>query len=142
MSLVYTPEWHGVIIMILLEFLALEVSIYMNIQQLGHKSHVLAFTDSSITLGWMHKASFDPVNEVCHDTVARWLGLTLASQRALVYYQHIKGTKNIIEDSLSRDFNISDQSLTKKITPLYHLRQRHHSTSNFHLDILSPGYCH
>ena len=25
-------------------------------------SHILAFADSSIILGWMHKASFDPVN--------------------------------------------------------------------------------
>ena len=57
------PEWHGVLTLNLLEFLASAVSIYMTIQQLVHISHVLVFTDSSGALGWMHKASFDPVNE-------------------------------------------------------------------------------
>ena len=55
-------EWHGKLTLNLLEFLASAISIYMTILQLGHGSHILAFTYSSSTLGWMHKASFDLVN--------------------------------------------------------------------------------
>ena len=53
--------WHGKLTLNLLDFLASEVNIYMNILQLGQASRILAFTDSSSVLGWMHKASFDPV---------------------------------------------------------------------------------
>ena len=113
----------------------------MTIQQLVHESRVLAFTNSSSVLGLMHKASFHPVNEGVHDTVARWLFWTLVCNEASIYSQHIKVTENIILNALSRDFNKSDQSLTKFPTQLYHLRQDHHSTSNWHPEILSPGYC-
>ena len=54
--------WHGKLTLNLLEFLASVVTIYMTILQLGQGSHILAFTDSSSALGWMHKAYFDPVN--------------------------------------------------------------------------------
>ena len=139
----YIPsKWNGVLPLSLLELLTSAVSIYMTIQQLGYGSHVPAFTNSSSALGWMHKLSFDPVNKEGHDTVAQWLGWTLVSNNSYLYSQHIKGTKNTIADSLSRDFNISYQSLTKKSNPFYHLRQRHHSTSNCHPEILSPGYFH
>ena len=43
----------------------------------------------------------------------RWMGWKLVSNEASLYYQHIKGTDNIFAESLSRDFNISDQSLKK-----------------------------
>ena len=79
------PEWHGVLTLNLLGFLVSEVFIYMNIQQQGHGSHVLAFMDSSSALGWMHKSSFDPVKKVCHGTVARWLGWTLVSNEVSLY---------------------------------------------------------
>ena len=94
------PKWHGVLTLNLLELLASEVSIYMTIQQIGHGSHILAFTDISGALGWMQKAYFDPVNEGGHGTIVRWLGWTLVSNEASLYYQHIKVTKNIIADSL------------------------------------------
>ena len=113
-----------------------------SIQQLGHQSHVLAFTDISSALGWIHKASFESLNEGFHYTVAQWLGWTLVSNKASLYSQHIKVTKNVILDSLLTGFNILDQSLTKKSTPFYHIRQRHHYISNFHPEILSPGYFH
>ena len=68
----------------------------MTIQQPRHGNHVLAFTDISSAFGWMHKASFDPVNKGGHDTVAQWLGWTIFSNMASLYYQKIKGTENII----------------------------------------------
>ena len=64
-------EWHGKLTFNLLEFLALEVTIYMTILQLGQGSHIVSFTDSSIVFGWMHKASFDPVNAESYYVVSR-----------------------------------------------------------------------
>ena len=79
----------------------------------GQGSHILAFTDSYRALGWMHKASFDPVNAESHDAVSPLPGWTMESNRTSLYSQHIKGTENIIADSLLRDFHRSDQTLTK-----------------------------
>ena len=84
----------------------------MTILQLGQRSHILEFTDSLSALGWMHKAYFDPVNTESHNAVARWLGWTLVNNKTYLYSQHIKGTENIIADSLSMDFHKSDQTLT------------------------------
>ena len=84
--------WHGKITLNLLEFLASEVTIYMTILQLGQGSHILEFTDSSSALGWMHKASFDPVNAEYHNVVALWIGWTLVNHEKSLYSQHIKGT--------------------------------------------------
>ena len=79
----------------------------------------------------MHKASFDPVNAESYDSVARWLGCTLVSNETPLYSQHIKGTENIIADSLSRDFHKSDQTLTnifdqilpQQTSALFHIKQ-------------------
>ena len=126
-----TAAWHGKLTFNLLEFLVSEVTIYMTILKMGQGSHILAFSDSSSALGWMHKASFDPVNAESHNAVAFWIGWTLVSHDTSLYSQHIKGTENIIVDYLSRDFHKSDQTLTKvfnQILPqqtaaLFHIKQ-------------------
>ena len=97
----------------LLEFLASSVTIYIIILKMEQGSHILAFTDSSSTLGGMHKAYLDSVNSESHDAVARWIGCTLVSNDTCINSQHIKGTEKIIADSLSRDFHRSDQTLPK-----------------------------
>ena len=102
----------------LLELLASAVTIYMNILQMVQGSHILAFTDSYSALGWMHKEFFYPVNSESHDAVARWIEWTLFSNEIFLYLQHIKGTGNIIADSLSRDFLRSDQTLTKNFNQI------------------------
>ena len=112
-SWIITSVWHGKLTLNLLELLALSITIYMNILQLGQGSNILAFADSSSALGWMHKASFDLVNVESHDSVAFWIGWTLVSNETSLYSQHIKGTEKIITDSLSRYFHMSDQTLTK-----------------------------
>ena len=80
----------------------------MIILQMGKGSHILVFTDSSSALGWMHRASFDPVNAGSHNEVSRWLVWTLASNETYQYSQKIKGTENIISDYLSQDLHRSD----------------------------------
>ena len=122
---------------------------YMTIQQLGHKYHVLDFTDISSSLGWINKASFDPVKVGGHYTVAQWMVWKLDSNEGYIYSQNIKGTENIIVDSLSRGFNISDQSLTKKFisiippqtTASFHIKlpPREIISWVFSLDILAHG---
>ena len=86
-------EWHGKVTLNLLGFLSSAVTIYMTILQMGQESYILAFTDSSSALVWMHKASFDPVNTESHDAVLRWLVWTLVSNDTSLYSQHIKGTQ-------------------------------------------------
>ena len=90
----------------------------MTILQMGQVSHTFEFTDNSSALGWMHKASFDPLNSEYLDAVELWLEWKLVSNKTPLYSQHIKGTKNIIADSLSRDFHRSDQTLTKKFNQI------------------------
>ena len=90
----------------------------MTILQLVQGSHILAFTDSSSALGWMHKASFDPVNAESHDAVAQWLGWTLVSNETSLYSQYIKETENTIADSLSRDFHKLDIQAVDLAMPL------------------------
>ena len=124
-------EWHGKLTLNLLEILASAVTIYMTILQMGQGSYILAFTDSSSALGWMHKSSFDPVNAESHDAVSCWIGWKLVSNETSLYSQNIKGTEKIIVDDLSRDFHRSDQTLTKhfnQILPqqtaaLFHIKQ-------------------
>ena len=77
-----------------------------------HRSQILAFSDSSSALGWMHKSSFDAVNKGGRYTVDQWLCWTLFRYEVSLKFQHIKVTNNIIVELLSSDFHISDQSLT------------------------------
>ena len=60
----------------------------------------------------------DLVNIEYHDTVAHWLVWTLVSNETSLYSQHIKGTEKSIVDSLSRDFDRSDQTLTKNFNQI------------------------
>ena len=101
-------EWHGKLILNLLEFLASALTIYITTIQLGQGSQILELTESSSALGWMHKASFEPVNEKSHDAVARWIVWTIVSNKKSLYSQQIKGTENIIAESLSQDFHRSE----------------------------------
>ena len=77
----------------------------------------------------MHKAYFNPVNAESHDAVARWLGWTLVSNETSLYSQHIKGTENIIADSLSQDFHRSDQTLTN----IFNRILPPHTAASFHI---------
>ena len=101
---IISAAWNRNLTLNLLEFLASEMTIYTNIMQMGEGSHILAFTESSSALGWMHKASFDPVNIESHNAVSHWLGWTVVNDKTSLYSQHIKGTENIIADSLSKYF--------------------------------------
>lgn len=83
---------------------------------------LLSAGDSSSTVGWMHKSNFDPAGEPIHDEIARKHAHTVMKHKACDYSQHIPGVTNIIADSLSRDFHLSNKKLTAMLhdaKPLY-----------------------
>ena len=69
-------KWNGVLTQNLLDFLALERSIHMDIQKLLHGTHVPIFMDISSA-----KAYFNTVKKGGHDRVAQWLGWKLVSNK-------------------------------------------------------------
>ena len=58
------------------------------------------------------------MNAESHNAVALWIGWTLISNKTSLYSQHIKGIEKIIADSLSRDFHMSDQTLTNNLNQI------------------------
>ena len=138
----YTPlELHGVLTLNLIGFLPLATPIYITIQQLEQLHHVISFIDSSSDLGWIHKASFDPVDEKPQDMMSRFLLWTTVRNEVYLNSQHIKGLKNIIADSLSRDLHRSDIYLTTIFKSILPLHLRRHYTSNHFPEILPHAYC-
>ena len=104
----------------LLEFLAAAITIYLRVTESSTPQKPLALTDSSSALGWLYKASF-PESMEGHDMVARWLALVLVKNESAIYSQHIKGKRNFIADSLSRDHHMTNDQLTyafKTLLPL------------------------
>ena len=109
----------------LLEFIGAIVTIHLSLTRDNHKSsypHVLAFTDSSSALGWMHHSTFNPVKDPNHDKTARYLARMLFKHEASLYSEHIPGVHNHTADSLSRDFHLSDSELIS----LIHSSAPHH----------------
>ena len=72
---------------------------------------VLSLSDSSSTVGWLHKSNHDPNSSPCHNEVARWHARNLMQNKAIDYSQHIPGSENHIADSLSRDFHLTEDKL-------------------------------
>jgi hypothetical protein len=98
----------------LLEFMAAIITIKMSLLH-DPKSpfpRFLSFTDSSSALGWLYHSTFNPVNQPQHDKVARYFATTLFEADATLHPVHIPGKANIIADSLSRDFHVTDDALT------------------------------
>lgn len=117
----------------LLEFIAAIVTIEMSITFDYHPTtspHILAYTDSSSALGWLYHSTFNPVQNPCHDDVARYLARLLFQKEASLYSEHVKGEDNLIADSLSRDFHWSDTEIlthlssqcTQQVPSTLHLR--------------------
>ena len=95
----------------LLEFLASAITIHQALKHGPKQQKILAYTDNSSALGWLHKASFSK-SKPAHDRVARWLAECLMKNDSALYSQHIRGGRNFIADALSRDHHLSDDQLT------------------------------
>ena len=72
----------------------------------------LAFIDSSSTMGWLFKASFDTTSHKFHDEVAQQLALFLIHKEQTIHAEHIPGVNNVIADILSRDTHLCNNELT------------------------------
>ena len=72
---------------------------------------ILSLSDSSSTVSWLHKSNHDPQSSPIHNEIARWHAQNLIENDACDYSQHIKGSENLVADSLSRDHHLSDEKL-------------------------------
>ena len=117
------PEWMSKKFHInFLEFLASIVSIWLDIiqdnDQTKYKKY-LALTDNSSTVGWLYKSNFNPKTHPGHDTLARKLAQVLMNSESTIESQHIKGSHNIVADSLSRDHHIEKTHLAFILKSLF-----------------------
>ena len=106
-----------------LEFLASLVGCWVDILegQVPPESCYLANTDSSCCLGWIYKSNFQTIDHSFHSDIAELLATLFMEAQSTIFSQHFKGIWNVIADSLSRDFHLSDSQLTillKHFSPL------------------------
>lgn len=68
-------------------------------------------TDNTSTAAWMYKSNFDPESRPINNEVARFNAQNLMDNNATCYSQHMPGAMNVIADSLSRDFHLTNNQL-------------------------------
>jgi hypothetical protein len=121
----------------LLEFMAAIITIELSINKDTHNSnypHILAFTDSSSAMGWLYHSTFNPTKYLQHDKIARYLAHLLFINEATLHPEHIPGKNNIIADSLSRDFHLTNKNLIS----LFYSSQESRNQCPKHIKIQSP----
>jgi hypothetical protein len=80
---------------------------------------VLNETDSTSAMGWLRKSNHDPVDAPIHNAIARFHAINMLERNACNYSQHLPGVLNVVADSLSRDFHLSDGQLVSMLTCLH-----------------------
>ena len=73
---------------------------------------ILGLSDSSSTVGWMHRTNFDPSQRPVHEACSRHLARILIKYNSILYPQHQRGKHNIITDLLSRWHFLTPAELT------------------------------
>ena len=76
----------------------------------------------------MHHSTFNPDTQPAHDNVARTFARTLLQANSSIISQHIPGESNVIADSLSRDFHLSDSHLFSMLHSNYGPQMPHNLT--------------
>jgi hypothetical protein len=102
-----------------LEFIACVITIWIDIQnnQIPQESCILSQSDSSSASGWLRKSNFsDSTDEIIQMTTARHLAHLILHSKSCLYSQWFAGDENLVSDSLSRDFHLTDFELTILIT--------------------------
>ena len=114
------PQWTSNLHINSIEFLAALVGLWVDLLHSPclHK-RMLCMTDSSSALAWLHKGNFNPVDQKVHESISRKLTRVMMDNQAALYSQHVKGSHNVIADSLSRDFHIDSDKLTFILRSLY-----------------------
>ena len=114
-------DLQGVFTINLLEFLGSAITVRRSMRR-KHRTELkkyLAVTDSSCGTGWLYHSSFSPVNQPCHDHVAREFATNLIENNSSLYPQHLKGKANGASDSLSRDHHIPAKKLELLLKTLF-----------------------
>ena len=76
-------------------------------------------SDSTSTVGWLRKSNHDPEEAPIHNEVARFLARHMMKMNACNYSQHLPGKENVVTDSFSRDFHLSNDQLIAMLTSLH-----------------------
>ena len=105
------PDSLGIFSINLLEVIASAITIHLTITTANSKHKILAFTDGSSALGWLHITSFSSSQSI-HNKVASWLATTIMRHGSALYSQHIPGKYNIISASLLLNKYLPNQQLT------------------------------
>ena len=106
----------------LLEFIASVTAIWLELHYNNNNiehAKILALSDNTSTIGWLYKSNFNVKSHPGHDRVARKLAELLLETESSIESQHIKGTHNVIADSLSRDHHLKDTHLQFILTSLF-----------------------
>jgi hypothetical protein len=101
-----------------LEFLACVTTIWLDIilVNIPREACILSQTDSSSAAGWLRKSNFPAGdNEIVQMTMARQLAKLVMQPDCCLFSQWFAGDENLVADSLSREFHLSDESLTNLI---------------------------
>ena len=103
----------------MLEHIASTIGPWIDIlnDDLPPSSCTLSMTDSTTSAGWLRKSNFANVDETKLHTQAKMKTSRMHASRLLKhdireYSQWFPGNRNVVADSLSRDFHINDNSLT------------------------------
>ncbi len=101
-----------------LEFISCVITIWIDIvnRQVAPESCILSQSDSSSATGWLRKSNFvDCHEEIVQMTTARHLATLVMKSKCCLYSQWFAGENNSVSDALSRDFHLSDETLTQLI---------------------------
>lgn len=98
----------------LLEFIAEIVCIWLDVVEGRMEKYdcCLSFGDNTSAVSWLHKSNFCDASQIPHEAAARHLASLCIRESICLYSQHFKGKRNVITDSLSRDFHVPRHVLT------------------------------
>jgi len=68
--------------------------------------------DSEVTISWVFRNRFDPIESPVHDFICRAIGEELINSGSSLDMGHLSGDLNVVSDSLSRDTNLSRDAHT------------------------------
>ena len=88
--------------------------------------------DNTPSMGWLNSSNFDPDDKPAHAGLARYYAGTLMANELCSYSEWLAGHTNSPADELSRNFDMTHDSLTLHISSLYPSQV----PSNFHISPL------
>ena len=80
---------------------------------------ILNETDSTTAMGWIRKSNHDPEEAPVHGAISRFHATNMLKKKACNFSQHLPGNENIVADSFSRDFHLSDDQIVTMLTSLH-----------------------